>query len=250
MRVLKITAAILLFFGVMVTTLAVRTPLSSLQSRMPVLLQDTESFDGSLIEGSVKELGTVNGPVDLKWKLRLTQLLTGKMGGDVEFDWLQASGNGQMAVSASKKVYIKDTIVSSPAALIETFLPFVRFGGKLRLDLVDGTASEKTYGPFVGELTWTQASISISEQAKLGDLALSMREKEGGTHAILSSEGGDITIKGTIDLQPEGSYVLDLSARAESTASNMVRNTLAQVAKEQGDGSFRIQQSGQLSELL
>ena len=250
MKSIKIAGGVALFLGVMCFTLVTRTPLASLQSRMPNLLQDTEKFQGNIINGSVKDLGTVNGPIDLKWGLSPMKLLTGKLGGDVEFDWLQASGNGQVALSPSKTLFISDTIATSPASLIETFLPFVRFGGKLRLDLKDGTASETEYGPFTGEFTWNAATVSISEQAKLGDITLNMSEQDGGTRGVLSSKDGDIVLSGTIDLQPDGNYTLDLNARAQPSASSMVVNTLAQVAQKQSDGSFRLQQSGQLAELM
>lgn len=250
MKAIKIVGGVALFFGVMGFTLVTRTPLASLQPRMPSLLQDTESFQGNIINGSVKNLGTVNGPVDLNWKLSLMKLFTGKFGGDVEFDWLQASGNGQVAVATDKTIYINDTIVTSPASLIETFLPFVRFGGKLRLDLQNGVASETSYGPFAGQFTWNQATVSISEQAKLGEITLDLVERDGATHGELSSKDGDLVINGTVDLKTNGEYTLDLVARAQPSASNMVRNTLAQVAQSQSDGSYRLQQSGQLSDLL
>ena len=250
MKAKKILGGSALFLGVLAVTLVIKTPLASLQPNMPALLQDTERFQGSLLDGSVKGLGTVNGPIDLKWQLSLMKLFTGKVGGDIEFDWLQASGNGEMAISPSKTIYIKDTIATSPASLIETFLPFVRFGGKLRLELTEGIASEENYGPFSGELTWQQASITISEQAKLGDITLTLTEQDGGTHGLLSSKGGDITIKGTLDLTPSGDYSLDLSARAEASASQLVRNTLAQVAQQQSNGSYQIKQEGQLSDFF
>lgn len=250
MKAKQIFGGTALFLSVMAVTLVVKTPLASLQSKMPTLLQDTESFQGSLLNGAVKDLGTINGPIDLKWQLSLMKLFTGKVGGDIEFDWLQASGNGQMAISPSKTIYLNDTIATSPASLIETFLPFVRFGGKLRLELAEGIASEKAYGPFSGELTWRQASVSISEQAKLGDITLTLTEQDGGTHGLLSSKGGDVSIKGTLDLSPSGNYSVDLSARAEASASPMVRNTLAQVAQPQSNGSYQIKQKGQLSDLL
>ncbi|MGB0865481.1 MAG: type II secretion system protein N, partial [Granulosicoccaceae bacterium] len=244
MKAKQIVGGIALFFGVLLVTLVVRTPLASLQSRMPIMLQDTETFQGSLLNGQVKNLGTVNGPVDLKWQLDVLKLFTAKLGGDVEFDWLQATGNGQLAVALDKTVHLSDTIATSPASLIETFLPFVRFGGKLRLELDEGSASQDAYGPFSGELTWQQASVTVSEQASLGDITLTLTEQEGNTHGDLSSTGGDVGIKGNITLSPSGDYSVDLSARAEASASRMVRNTLAQIAEQQSDGSYRIKQSG------
>lgn len=252
MKAIKIAGGAALFLGVMAVTLVARTPLSSLQSNMPPMLQDTERFNGNLTRGSVKNLGKSNdsGSVHLQWKLHLLKLLTAKVGGDVEFNWLQASGHGEMAVSLGKTLYLNDTTVTSPASLIETFVPFVRLGGELRLELADGRARQDSYGPFTGELTWQQASVSITEQAKLGDITLSMSENSGNTHGVLTSKGGDIALKGIIELKPSGDYHVDIHARAQPSASRMIRNTLSKIAEPQSDGSFRIQQSGQLSELL
>ncbi len=250
MKSLKIAAAVAVFGVVMASTLVVKTPLASLQSKMPSMLQDTEQFSGSLIKGSVKELGTVNGPLDLQWTLKPMKLLTGKLGGDVEFDWLQASGNGDMAVSPSQTVHIRDTKVKSPASLLETFLPFVRFGGKMELSLAEGTASQTSYGPFLGEFIWQQASVTVGDEAKLGDLSLAMTEQDGGTHGILSSKGGDLDLKGTIDFSPAGEYTVNISAHALPSAPRSVKNALSSFAEEQSDGSYRFKNTGQISELM
>jgi len=59
-----------------------------------------------------------------------------------------------------------------------------------------------------------------------------------------------VSLKGDITLQTDGAYTADITARLEPSASQIVKGSLPQVAKRQNDGSFRIQQSGSLSDLM
>lgn len=246
----KLAAGAALFLLTLGATLVARTPLASLQSQMPALLQDTERFGGSLLEGSVSDLGTVNGPVDLSWQLDLLTLLGGKLGGQVEFDWLQASGNGEMALGLDRRAHLRDTIATAPAKLLETFLPFVRFDGDLRLQLDQGVAGAEDVGPFTGELSWKGSAVSLQERVALGDLTLALSERDGATHGQLSSRGGDLDLSGTVELQPSGEFAVDLRARPLSSASNLVRRSLGQIAEPTNDGSFRLRQSGHINEFM
>lgn len=246
-------ALILLFLVVFLVTLVLRTPIDRVQAWLPDTPLASEQLSGTLARGSAFNLPTAAGPIDADWVLRPASLLRGRVGADVEFLWDQnIEGEAQVALGLGREVQLRDVLVAGEARQFDNLvLPgILQFDGSVRVALEQLTVAQGQYGPAVGEVTWSGASVTGQIPVALGDIKLDLAEEGGGTRADISNSGGDVALSGTITLSNDGAYVTDIVAVPSPSANPGVVFTLQNIALAESGNRFRIRESGNLNDML
>lgn len=249
---MRLIGLILLFAVALVLSLLFVTPLTRLQPWFPEIVRNGERFTGTVSRGAVYDLNTVNGMVDADWVLRPSALLRAALGADVDFVWDDAiEGEARVEVGVNRVVRVRDVLVAGPASQLDkVVLPgILRFDGDLRLDIREGAVAEGQYGPVEGTVEWKQATITGQIAVSFGDLTLTLREQDGETHGDIRNNGGDVSLSGTVVLNPDGAYQTDIVAVPAPSAERGVVFTLETLGSPESGNRFRIRESGNLTDL-
>lgn len=249
---MRLIGLAVLFVLALLATLLLQTPLSRVQPWMPEMLRDGERFNGTLARGSVFGLHTVNGMLDLDWDLTPTSLLRGALGADVTFDWDgEVDGAGWASVGLGRVLTLREVLVTGRAQQLDKLvLPGVlQFIGDVRVELSDATLGEQQFGPVTGVVQWTQSQVIGQISVSLGDISLTLEERDGDTHGVLQNQGGDVALSGTVVLAPNGDYQTDIVAVPSPDADRGVQFTLDSIATPESGNRYRIRESGNLTQL-
>ncbi|MEM7377370.1 MAG: type II secretion system protein N [Pseudomonadota bacterium] len=234
-------------------TLVLRVPLDRIHPWLPDGLQNGLRFVGSVSDGSVLGVRTGSGPLDADWVLQPLALMRGQLGADVDFVFnREIEGESRVSVGLGRVLTVRDLRLAADAnALDALVLPgILRFGGGVRLNIERAEIAQSQYGPAVGVISWSGASITGQIAVSLGDVRLTLSEVDGGTRADISNSGGEIGLSGSATLMPDGAYQTDVVAVPTAAASPNVVFTLQNIAQAESANRFRIRQSGTLADVL
>jgi hypothetical protein len=98
-----------------------------------------------------------------------------------------------------------------------------------------------------GHLQWNSAAVTVSETARLGDIIITLTEnKKSPLQASISNRGGEIKLEGEANVSEDGNYSLKLNMLPDKSASRNVRSSLSMIAKPMPNGSFQLNNNGNL----
>jgi hypothetical protein len=96
---------------------------------------------------------------------------------------------------------------------------------------------------------WKNATVSVAETARLGDLRIDITESDTQTlHASISNKGGEIKLEGEANVSEDGAYSLQLNLLPSQGASSNIRSSLGMFAKPKPDGSYQLENNGNLKQ--
>ena len=220
------------------------------------------------LQGSGIELGRLSGSLwsgrsayivaqqhrldEVSWTFLASSLLTARLGLQLEARHLGRPLSTVVEAGVDQTLYLQDTRLSLPASFINTmgWIPIGEIAGDISADIAHAEISHQSVPLAVGVLYWREASVTVAETARLGNVQITLDGiDDDKLLATLKSQGGDITLSGDAEVLPAGDYDVDVSMVAGNSASNNVKNTLRMFAKPQGDGSFSLSHQGNIFEL-
>lgn len=210
------------------------------------------AFDGSLLSGRagmVVYRNTLLG--EANWQLSPLALLRGK--GELQAQLQGDNGYLQSRVSAplgGGGVALSDIEGQLPLAELLRFAPYLPVALDGRVSLKLPTLVFDADGRIVaaeGSVIWHQAAMSAPQALPFGDLQLLLHsEGEGRLAGELSDRGGPLSLSGTVQLSPDGTYVFNGSVAAAAGAPAELAGALGMLGKPDAQGRYRLNYTGRL----
>jgi len=246
---------ILLGVAAYLLTLLVLFPASPVVASINTQPLQVLGVSGSLWSGRATRVQAPNAPPldSLNWSFRPLALFTGALGADLDFKLLGGQGEAKVAQSFAGSTRIDSASLRFPAKQLEAWLPLpiASFNGAIELDLAAAVIAAQGLEHLEGQLRWRQAKLETPVSADLGEILLDIAPAEDGAHSgELTSEGGELELRGRINIDVAGRLRVDINIKPRDNASAELRDSLSLLGRPRGDGSYRIRQQMRLSDLM
>jgi general secretion pathway protein N len=167
---------------------------------------------------------------DVHWDLAPWRLLTGQLEADVQARLPGGRLRSEIALSPNA-VTARQLRLEMPTPELVKWAGFkqlpVRPEGQLDALLRELSVEGQRVTHVDGLISWHNAIIRFgSAPLPLGNLALRLQPAESGTNGVLTSEGGPIDIGGTLRLNPDGRFVMDLAVQATGQVEEDTRRAM------------------------
>ena len=101
-----------------------------------------------------------------------------------------------------------------------------------------------------GTLTWRAASTRLPVAAQLGDLSLELTTTADGIQGRFRDGGGPLGLSGTLNLDPQGNWRLELRLTPREGRQSDLGRLLAFLGRPDGQGRVTLRRSGRLTPLF
>jgi len=188
-------------------------------------------ISGTIWQGQAALVVQQNSRLEaVQWQVQPWSLLLGQVRANVQSRMPDGLLRSEIALSFGQRFEARQLRLDMPATELVQWaglsLP-VRVAG--RFDTVMQELVVK--GPKVlradGLISWQDASISFGSSAlPLGQLVLRLVPAAQGTSGELTSQGGPIEIGGTLDLDQDGGFILDLAVQVVDDLPDGVQTSM------------------------
>lgn len=188
-------------------------------------------ISGTIWQGQAALVVQQNSRLEaVQWQVQPWGLLRGQIRANVQSRLPDGLFRSEIALSLGQRLEARQLRLDMPATELVQWaglsLP-VRVAG--RLDTLMQELVVK--GPKVlradGLISWHDASVSFGSSAlPLGQLILRLVPAAQGTHGELASQGGPIEIGGTLNLDQEGNFSLDLAVQVVGELPDGVQSSM------------------------
>lgn len=224
---------------------------SALKTQLPQI--NMQNVSGTLWQGSAQQV-TVPGHVfrNVNWSVCAAHLLIARA--CIEFDALYNNSplSGQLSVGMSQTLHGKDIRAEMNARTLGQLaaLPMGEIAGDVALELASLSWQPGGVPALNGIIKWSNASVTIAEMARLGDITITLAESdENPINASVSNQNGQLAIAGQASLGANTDYQVDLNLSLQNGASNNLKSSLSLFAKPQPNGQYLLKNSGNLKQL-
>lgn len=210
-------------------------------------------IEGSIWNGTAQRITILSRHVidDVDWSFCSWRLLLGEACVNMEAIYMDNPVQSQFGISLTGTVKARGLKTELNAKVINELvtLPIGELSGNVAVD-IDSLAWDRKSPPSAnGVIDWKNAAITVAETAKLGDVSITLSESDNNPiNAIILNNGGHLVINGESTIDAEGAYNLELKLTPNNNASKNLRGTLQMFAKKQSDGSFKVNNSGNLKQ--
>lgn len=225
--------------------------LSQLQKQFPEV--SMQGISGLLWNGSAQSI-TINRQhvlLDTDWDFDAWRLFTGEISARIHTQYQQQPVIADIGVDLSGKIIARNVITRMDAAKAAQLarIPFGKFDGDVTVHLSQLVWQPQQVPRATGELQWNNASITVAETVSLGNISITLDEGSSAPlSALIKNIGGQIRLDGNADVSEDGNYTLKLNMLPEKTANNNIRSSLGMFAKPQANGSYQLDNSGNLKQ--
>lgn len=213
-----------------------------------------QNVSGTLWQGSAQQISVQSKHVfnNVNWSVCIGHLLLAEACVEFDASYKKNPLSGQLSVDLNNNLHGKNikTVMNAKSLGQMITLPLGEIAGEISLDLDSIDYQPGGVPALNGVIKWNNASITIAEAAKLGDITISLAEsEENPINATIANQNGQLAIAGTASVGASTDYSVDLSLTPNNTASNNLRSSLGLFAKPQTNGSFAVKNSGNLKKL-
>lgn len=218
---------------------------------IPVTL---EGVEGTVWDGSASRIKYSNTHVfeNATWSFCLWRLVLGEACVNVVASYRSNDISGQVGINLANNLKFRDINATLDANTLSTIikLPLGKLSGNLHLDIEHMEWTKEMPPTITGRAIWNNASYELMEKIELGSVRFILYESDNyPLNADLSNNGGYASVAGKANISDDGGYNLELRLQPNSQASPSLINKLGLFAKKQPDGSYLINESGNLKQL-
>lgn len=213
-----------------------------------------QNIDGTIWQGSAQQVIIKSSHIfkDVNWSVCVMHLLMGEACVDFDASYNKNPLSGQIAVDMNKNIQgnnIKTSITAK--ALSEMFtMPMGEVAGDINVNLATLNWQQGGVPAISGIIQWNNASVTIAETAKLGDVTITLKEPaDNPIDAEISNQDGHLAINGQVSLSDKTDYAVDLKLVPRNKANANLTNSLSLFAQPGPNGSFILKNSGNLKQL-
>ncbi len=217
---------------------------------------------GKLFKGEVASVQSTDDLLplelsDVKWSFSPLKLLTGT-GASIEFSGLGGGGDGHVLRTWGGDLAIDDLTVNIAAPELEAFLPvpIASFKGNIQGEFPEARLVSEQLTRLLGQVRWTDAQIDTSVfgpqlQIAIGTLNIDIEPQDSGAHqAKINATGGDIVADGSVSVQSNGDFNLNILLTPSSNTPPELVNHLRRTTRPESGGRFRWQETGNVNRLM
>jgi len=213
-----------------------------------------QNVSGTLWRGSAQQVTVQSRHVfkNVEWSVCAAHLLMAEACVELNASYNKNPLSGQLSVGINKKLYGKNikTEMSAQSLGQMITLPMGEIAGDISLDLSSLSYEQGGIPAINGVVQWNNASITIAEMAKLGDITITLTESdENPINAEVSNQNGQLAIAGQASVSANTDYIVDLNLTPNNTASKNLKSSLSLFARPQSNGSFAVKNNGNLKQL-
>jgi len=228
------------------------TVIAALNENVPQI--KIEGVDGTIWNGSAKRITFTNKHTldDATWSTCTWRLITGEACIELNAMYRDNPFNSEIGINVAGTLKARDLKTSIDAATLGHLLklPVGELSGDVFFNIEHLNWSSDSAPAAEGIIKWEYAAVSFAETTELGVIFINLSESD--THplnASISNKGGHATINGHTNISDDGAYTLELRLLPGDNASINLRKNLGVFAKKQSDGSYIIENSGNLKQL-
>lgn len=213
-----------------------------------------QNVSGTLWQGSAQRVTVQSKYVfkNVEWSVCAAHLLIAEACIELNAMYNKNPLSGQVSVGINKTLHGKNikTAMSAQSLGQMITLPIGEIAGNISLDLATLSYEQGGIPAVNGVIQWNNASITIAEMAKLGNITITLTDSdESSISAEISNQDGQLAIAGRASVSANTDYNVDLNLTPNNTASNNLKSSLSLFARPQPDGSFIVKNNGNLKQL-
>lgn len=242
----RLIAALLLFFVslavFLVAGLPARVALRYLPADVPLQIV---APSGTVWNGAATELRWRGQPLGaLSWHLQALPLLLGRLRAHVALEGDGLRARGLVTLRRGRRVTVRDALASADLASLplDDLDLLAEPAGHLQAVVRELTMSGGHPRSADADLLWQPARLTSPVAYDLGGMALKVRGKKGRLTGNLTSRGGPVDARGTLQLGPNGNLDVNVKLTPRPDAPQDLRDLLAMLGRPGRDGSVRLRQ--------
>ena len=188
-----------------------------------------------------------------EWSFSLWKLFFGQIAADIKTQYSGNNINTELGLSFSGRYFVNNltTKISAKDVAELANIPLAQLSGLISLNIEHAQWKQGELPLATGEIKWTDATITVTDTASLGNISILLSESEQQMlNAEIKNQGGDIKINGTAELVPEADYSVDIKLSPTATANNSTRQSLGLFAQKQPNGEYLLKKSGPLNQIM
>lgn len=224
----------------------------AIKDKLPQL--QAQNIDGTVWQGSAQQVTVKPGHVlkEVNWSVCVAHLLMAEACLDFDASYNDNPLSGQVIVDTSKNMQGKNikTSITAKALSQMVAMPMGEIDGVISIDLATINWQQGGIPAISGTIQWNNASITIAETANLGDVTITLKEpEETPIDAVISNKDGHLEISGQVSLSNNTDYKASLKLIPRDKTNQNLKNSLSLFAKPGPNGSFTLNNSGNLIQL-
>lgn len=182
---------------------------------------------------------------NLQWDIQQTRLLTGKLALQLTFDYRGERFDLMAGIDLGGALFVRDDDLDI-AQLDKLFMP-VALGlqGTVALDLDDIQFNGRQLQALSGDII-LQDIVIEPLNVELGDYKFSFESDDAGIKAIISDDEAALSVDGTVLIQPNGQYRMNVALQVSDPERKELRHALSLLGSPSPAGKITINRSGRL----
>jgi hypothetical protein len=247
-----IVTGVITYLAFLLATIPAAAVLSQIQKHVPTIA--FAGVSGLLWNGTASAI-TINRQhllSDTDWQLNGWRILSGELSTHVSTRYQQQPVSGDIGVNLFGKVIARDVNANMPASMVAQLaqMPLGEFGGVVAMQFSQLEWKPRQVPHATGTILWNNAAVSVAETAELGNITITLSDDgDRPIKAIINNRGGQIKLEGDANVGDDGEYSLQLTLLPNNTASRNIRSSLGMIAKPLQNGSYQINNKGNLKQL-
>ncbi|MDH5711272.1 MAG: type II secretion system protein N [Gammaproteobacteria bacterium] len=224
----------------------------AVKAKIPQL--QIQNIEGSIWNGSAQQITVQSRHVlkNVNWSVCLAHILIAEACVDFDVSYSNNPLSGQISVNISNNIQAKNIETSMTAkSLSQIFpLPLGEIAGNIDINIESLNWTPGSVPAIQGEIQWHDASITIAQTAKLGNVTITLNEPvDNPVNAEITNKDGDLAINGRLSLGENTDYKVDLTLTPRNKQNQNIKNSLSLFAKSGPDGSYTVKNNGNLKQL-
>lgn len=212
-----------------------------------------QGINGTLWNGSAQRISFSSRYVinDVSWSFCTWRLLTAEVCIDLDATYQNKPVQSQLGIGITGALIARNLSIEMDAQSLGALagLPIGELSGLVSIQLESASWAQQKIPRAIGSIQWKNAAITIAETAKLGDVEIILVESDDfPLAATINNKGGHISLSGESHISDDGSYNLELKLAPNNTADKNLRASLELFANKQNDGTFVLENSGNLKQ--
>ncbi len=202
-------------------------------------------IQGSLWSGKVDSLQLSNLPLgELDWKLNLLPLFLGQIALDMKIRGPLAELQSHITLSIDGSLQATDLSGRIPAESLNPYTLPATLLGEISLSIQKFLFQASQKLQLEGEMRWRKASISMLQSVELGDVRLLAKADGNGSVIHINNEKSALGIEGTVKLDANGRYNVNLTLMNRDSGRKDIRSLLQMLGRADAAGKVYIKRQG------
>ena len=236
--------------------LLILTPASTIVSQLdlPPKRISLDNVSGSIWSGNIDH-AVINKQSlkNIQWSLSPWSLLAASINSDIEAELFNNTVNANLDYSLlSRQIRLSDvnSTISAKDIQKQLNLPFGELDGVIKVNAEQVDIIPKSLPAITALVSWKKAHLTLAEKVSFGDIFLRLSPTDNGElKGELSNIGGQLSIKGDINVTAKQIYTLNVRLTPRANAPAELLSIIKLVAPKKKGKDHIINRSGHLRQL-